>query len=662
MAGATFSRLKNWAPEILTNTDLNAEIDNILNNLGPAGVDDYSTTAAQMKLTTNPGSTGSESLATSLAGELERLRYAIQQIKGSSAANWYDAAPSTISDLVNALGSVPGYRIISGRTTGNSSQLCALIPSGSTSSVTLSASATPFSYYIGGVAYSITANVTLTGLSLGPSANNTCSLAALDVNVAVAGQQWTKVWGHYGTKIPVNGMNSSIASNVGQVCAFKTGTEYFVSYVNSTTQLTNAWRGSMFNSSANNVSAAGLTHGDEIKLLKLAWIFANTSQSLAVTYTNPSISATQPTSPNTGDYWFDLGTTAWKTFNSTSWVFANATIIGITMQDTAACVAARTIDAFKPVDSTQTLSFKTLSNTQVQAADEFTQVSVCGQLQTFQNSRPIWDTALHLDAGAFSPSTTYYFYMKETGLQLISQAAPIHRRDLRGLYHPGETWRCLGSAQSNASTQFQTPIQTFRPDYMTTGMRQIIIGFNSNIYGTASYTARADNNNQGEYFSTEYLQNASVISYNVTVSATFTDSATVSLSPGLWVLNAVGELALNAGTALGSFWQMCISTASGNAFNDSASNMANSITGLIQAPLAVSGTVSGATPGVVTATAYANAFRQSLGIPRYVVRVNSLTNYVLKSYVQTVSTAAATLAFRGHIHAERLDSILGGLK
>ena len=40
MAGATFSRVKTWIAEVLTASDLNAEFDNILNNLLPAGVDD----------------------------------------------------------------------------------------------------------------------------------------------------------------------------------------------------------------------------------------------------------------------------------------------------------------------------------------------------------------------------------------------------------------------------------------------------------------------------------------------------------------------------------------------------------------------------------------------------------------------------------------------
>lgn len=50
-------------------------------NMTPLGVDDYSLSAPQMRTTIDPGETGSEILPTSLAGELERLRFAILEMK-----------------------------------------------------------------------------------------------------------------------------------------------------------------------------------------------------------------------------------------------------------------------------------------------------------------------------------------------------------------------------------------------------------------------------------------------------------------------------------------------------------------------------------------------------------------------------------------------------
>lgn len=95
--GATFSRLKTWAAEILTYSDLNAEFDNILTNLTPAGIDDESTNAAAMQTTADPYPAASPSLATSLQGELQRIRYLIAQITGKTY--WYIDPDTTIAAL-----------------------------------------------------------------------------------------------------------------------------------------------------------------------------------------------------------------------------------------------------------------------------------------------------------------------------------------------------------------------------------------------------------------------------------------------------------------------------------------------------------------------------------------------------------------------------------
>lgn len=98
-AGATFSRVKSWiSGEVLTASDLNAEFDNILNNLTPAGIDDYSGSNTDMRQVTDPYPSLTESLATSLQGEIERLRYQILQLKtaiaSSSNTYWYQDVPA----------------------------------------------------------------------------------------------------------------------------------------------------------------------------------------------------------------------------------------------------------------------------------------------------------------------------------------------------------------------------------------------------------------------------------------------------------------------------------------------------------------------------------------------------------------------------------------
>jgi hypothetical protein len=98
-AGATFSRVTTWSDgQTLTAANLNAEFDNILNNGTPTGWDDYSATVSQMQSTADPYPGSVESQATSLAGEIERLRYQILEIKKaiqpSGVTYWYQDAPT----------------------------------------------------------------------------------------------------------------------------------------------------------------------------------------------------------------------------------------------------------------------------------------------------------------------------------------------------------------------------------------------------------------------------------------------------------------------------------------------------------------------------------------------------------------------------------------
>lgn len=99
IAGATFSRVTTWSNgQVLTASALNAEFDNILNNLDPDGIDDFSVDTTEMRSTADPYPASSESLATSLEGELERLRYQILEIKkaiqASNVTYWYQDLPT----------------------------------------------------------------------------------------------------------------------------------------------------------------------------------------------------------------------------------------------------------------------------------------------------------------------------------------------------------------------------------------------------------------------------------------------------------------------------------------------------------------------------------------------------------------------------------------
>jgi len=176
MSGATYAKFQTWAEdEDVTTADLNNQFDTERANLMPQGVDDYSATQAQMRVTTNPGPVGSESLATSTAGEIERLRYQLKAITGGT--QWYEAPSTSLAQLryatePNSSGSDEPHRIWP-RSLAKYPGVCFSsrtgqpLPSHSTEPILR------FVAVINNVTYTISTTLTLNGLSLAPSSNNT---------------------------------------------------------------------------------------------------------------------------------------------------------------------------------------------------------------------------------------------------------------------------------------------------------------------------------------------------------------------------------------------------------------------------------------------------------------------------------------------------------
>lgn len=452
--GANFSRVKTWvSTEDVTYSDLNAEFDNILNNLTAANVDDYSANVSQMQTTADPGEVGTESLATSVAGEIARLRKLIAEITGED--EWYESPVSSIIGLANAIGSgLTNNRIVSGVVSSGNQQPLFLVPNGAARTATVEGTVTNFIYYVNGTEYTITTNVNLTGLTAAPSSNNTCL-----INDAIAADQdWTKYAGEEGTEIPVDTMGTEIQGLVGKYAAFSlnngSSTEYFIAYVDSTTRLTRAKRGYFFDSTDAAKPRIVYSNNDTITLLKLTWIFAKTDGTLTATYTNPVWADDEPTSPALGDYWFDYSANTWKVYGVGSYATANATLIGVCVQDATNTIGARSFEFFKNYDSLNTVELIYNSASTIEAREAGSQVNVWGAVIQNQHNVHEWDMTLDLDSGVTeAASTRYFFYITETGDTVISDVRPYDRReDLGGYYHTHKSWRCVGSAYNDGSS------------------------------------------------------------------------------------------------------------------------------------------------------------------------------------------------------------------
>lgn len=85
---------------ILTASIYNTDHQNHIDHNIPEDIDDYSATATEMKINTDPGEVGTESLATSMSEELERLRFTIKEMKGT--AQWYETVSVALNQIVTA--------------------------------------------------------------------------------------------------------------------------------------------------------------------------------------------------------------------------------------------------------------------------------------------------------------------------------------------------------------------------------------------------------------------------------------------------------------------------------------------------------------------------------------------------------------------------------
>jgi hypothetical protein len=310
--GSLQPRVKTWsATEDVSASDLNAEFDNTLAAMRPSLTDDYSANVPEMQVTTDPGEVGTESLATTLAGEIARLRSVLREITGED--EWYESPVASLLGLSNAVGTgLTDNRLVSGRVLTTSAQSAFLVPNGAARTVKVDGAPTVLIYYIDGIEYSIITDTTLTGLTAAPSSQNTC---LVNDPLATGAQDWTKHKGENGTEIIVDTMGTEITGLVGKYAAFKlagAATEYFIAYVTSITSLQKASRGFFFDSTDAPIPRTTYTNNDTITLMKLTWVFAKTDLTLTATYNPPIWSDDEPSSPALGDYWFDMSTNIWK--------------------------------------------------------------------------------------------------------------------------------------------------------------------------------------------------------------------------------------------------------------------------------------------------------------------------------------------------------------
>lgn len=470
-----YSRLKVWAlNETIKSSDLNAEFNNIISNAIPASFTGYEGTVTQMRLQTDPGSQGSENQASSLAGEIERLRFVINRALGGTY--WYDN-PNTslqaLNSLVNTSIVVSQNRIQAGRVNGDNQPMYLVPDTGSNSTVRLKATSTNLTAYIKGVLVTIAADLTAT-LS-GPS-----SFTTLVNDATLTAQVSSQTQGENGTVITVDTPTGS-APTVGSYQAFKVvhsaTAEYFFGRYASATQIDKCQRGNFFNASDTSIRREGIADNDVITLCRAAYMFltnVSNTPALAVTYNEPTVSYVAPAAPSAGDWWLDLSSSGgiWRVFSGGIFIDGVGTYLGTAVVDGSNVVAARAKSFDRGFSNLNTIALELADTATIQTVGQGSRISVYGNSYEYIRTTVKWANSAQLDSGVtIGNSSTYYLYISDTGKPFISDQQPYDSRgSLLGFYHPFKPWRAVGFFTTDSSANFLAP---FNYDYLAISYQQI---------------------------------------------------------------------------------------------------------------------------------------------------------------------------------------------
>jgi microcystin-dependent protein len=104
MSVGLYSHTTRGTGTVLTAAIYNSDHVNHITNQNPAMTGALADSVGQYQTNTDPGGVGTESLPPNLAGELERLRFAIKRVVGG--AQWYSAPPISLTQLSMPVGAL----------------------------------------------------------------------------------------------------------------------------------------------------------------------------------------------------------------------------------------------------------------------------------------------------------------------------------------------------------------------------------------------------------------------------------------------------------------------------------------------------------------------------------------------------------------------------
>lgn len=384
------------------------------------------------------------------------------------------------SALDASLVAQPQNTVTSGKKRATSNQPAFITPNGAAASFILAGLTTNLVVDINGTSVAVSTDITKSSLTVAPGSNNTC----LVNDTLAADQHDTRLWGEpeHRKVITIDTVGSEITSRNGQYASFKLDngsvTEYFFGLIDTTNnRIHKIKRGFYYDSSLNPKNRIVFSNNDTITLLNTAWVFVtNDGTTVDVSYTQPVWDFTAPSSPVTGDYWYDMANQTWKRYDGASFQIISRTLVAQVCLDATNCIGARCMDFHADYRSDNSMEIEVSTTEIAKSVKQGSRVQVMGTAIDFRQSTPLWNittdlaTSVDMYDATEQASRMYYLYLKDTGDTVISDISPYFRTDLFGEYHPHNPWRCVGLAYNNASsniTNASSPIN-FNTSIMAT--------------------------------------------------------------------------------------------------------------------------------------------------------------------------------------------------
>lgn len=350
-------------------------------------------------------------------------------------------------------------RIVSGKTRPLSSMSDFIRANGGALEFTVEGDAVDLVLSINNTAVSVSTDLVKAGIVAGPSANNTA-----DVNDTGMASDFFA--GEDGSIITIDNVGSEFTTKVGQIIALKgPANEIFTGVLKNTSTITNVFRGYYLDSAGTPIKREALSNNDTITLLNIGWVFLeDNGTTIDVSYATPVIAYEAPNSPATGQYWFDIQNQVWKRYSGTSFEIIDRILIGQVVADDTAVIASRSFDFSKQYDDFNNAFVVEQSDEIVTVRELSSRINVYGFEVVHDLTKLSWNITTDLETGLIeAPSTQYYCYVSDEGQPVISDQKPYERLDLKGFYHPYESWRCIAKFFNNSSSDIEEVHQVGKP-------------------------------------------------------------------------------------------------------------------------------------------------------------------------------------------------------